>query len=239
MNLFRKLEEIRSEIADRRYFKRVFRDSMKDMSFPYKLKAIQILRNLAKESKAAEAEARAPKEKQLAPDMWEHSPEYAEFPNLYAEIALRVCGGPEDYAKAAGVTVEHLYNAVYGGWDDLTEQQKEAIAQWAEKVSGGMVSKDYLFAPGFSVYYTMNRKHGHKLQNLSAKFNRVKALAKKYDREQAEKMASVFGNELESKGFMQHVWISRAYYNKVLMYLESVRTVLAVKVAMDYAENGI
>lgn len=73
MNLFRKLEEIRSEIADRRYFKRVFRDSMKDMSFPYKLKAIQILRNLAKESKAAEAEARAPKEKQLAPDMWEHS----------------------------------------------------------------------------------------------------------------------------------------------------------------------
>ncbi len=56
-----------------------------------------------------------------------------------------------------------------------------------------MVSKDYLFAPGFSVYCLNNRKHRRKLQNLSAKFNRVKALAKKYDREQAEKMASVFG----------------------------------------------
>ena len=94
MNLAQKLEDIRIEIADRRYYKRVFRESMKAMSFPYKLRAMQLLRDLAKESEAEEAAARAPKEEPLPANAWDELPSLAQFPNIYAEIAIRVCGEP-------------------------------------------------------------------------------------------------------------------------------------------------
>ena len=220
MNLAQKLEDIRIEIADRRYYKRVFRESMKAMSFPYKLRAMQLLRDLAKVSEAEEAAARAPKEEPLPANAWEELPSLAQFPNLYAEIALRVCGEPEEYAKAAGVTVRRLYDVVCGGWEDFTEQEKDALALWVGKRSNGMITPGYLFAPSFSVYYTANRKHRHKLEILSAKFKRVKALVEEFDKERAEIMARLFGGAFENGGFMLHCWTSRAWCNKTLLYLK-------------------
>lgn len=239
MNLAQKLEDIRIEIADRRYYKRVFRESMKAMSFPYKLRAMQLLRYLAKESEAEDAAARAPKEEPLPAGAWKEPPSLAQFPNLYAEIALRVCGEPEEYAKAAGVTVRRLYNVVYGGCENFTEQEKEALMLWVGNRSDGVITPDYLFAPSFSVYYTANRKHRHKLEILSAKFKRVKALAEEFDKERAEIMARLFGEALENGGFMLYCWASRAWCNKTLLYLKNESVVLRVKAAMAYAADEI
>lgn len=231
MNLFQKLEEIRVKIADRRYCKRVFRQSMKAMTFPYKLQAIQALRDFAKASAAEEAAAKAPKEEEITADAWEDSPERAYFPNLYAEIALRVCGEPKDYARAAGVTLNNLHSAVYGGWDDLTEQQKEALARWVERMSGEMITRDYLFAPSFSVYYTANRKHRHKLQRAWAWFDRTKALLEKCGDDTRVEALNRVGRYLDRNSFLNKIWVSRAYYNKLVLNLEAFSRVLAVNMA--------
>lgn len=231
MNLFQKLEEIRTERADRRYLKRVFSDSMKAMSWPYKVRAVQVLRSLAEESKEAETAARAPKEEPLPADAWEVSPEYAAFPNLYAEIALRVCGEPKDYARAAGVTLRHLYDVVYGGWHDFTEQEKDALARWVEQMSNGIIGKGYLFAPSFSVYYTANRKHRHKLQRAWAWFDRTKALLEKCGDDTRVEALNRVGRYLDRNTFLSKMWVSRAYYNKLVLNLEAFSRVLAVNMA--------
>ena len=152
---------------------------------------------------------------------WEKSPKGAKYPNLYAEIALRVCATPEGYANAAGVTEEVLYNAVYAGTDELSEEERTRLADWIEQRTNGRAKAAYLFAPAFSVYhYADNMKHARKLIMLYDLLYGVRSLAKQTGNETVYNFLTRRGTLKRFLPAYKGRWVSRAWFNAVLQDIE-------------------